>query len=287
MSRFVCAILAGAAIAGAITQAAAADLTVPYVAPIIEQIAVPGGWYLRGDIGIGIERGRFKENEFDKPPAGYRGRWIRQSIDDGASFGIGIGYQFNPWLRGDLTAEYRTAVTVRGIGQQTGSFNNINGTAYANMSGSLSSTVILANAYADLGTYWGITPYVGGGLGMAYNRMTGFTQTNTIPSPNGPVPVLAKYNDAGTASFAWALHAGASYDISDRLKLDLSYRYLDFGSASTGALYGLDNAGGKPKFGDKYRSTDLSSNDFRLGFRYLLGGPTAAAPMPMPVIAKN
>lgn len=170
-------------------------------AALVVEVVAAGGWYLRGDIGIGIERGRFRENEFDAPPPGYKGRWIRQSIDDTVFLGAGFGYQFNDWLRGDIAAEYRTATAFRLHGSQSGNFNGINGTAYSAMTGSVSSTVVLANGYVDLGHYHGFTPYLGAGLGVAYNRITGAGQSDTIPSPNGPVPVLAKYQDAGNLSF--------------------------------------------------------------------------------------
>jgi opacity protein-like surface antigen len=249
-------------------------LTVPYT-PVVEAAAVAGGWYLRGDIGIGIERGRFRENEFDAPPPGYKGRWVRQTIDDTTSFGVGVGYQFNEWFRGDITAEYRTATAFRLLGRQSGQFNGVNGTAYAHITGSVSSTVVLANAYADLGNYHGITPYVGAGLGVAYNRITGAGQSNTIPSPIGPVPVIAKYQDGGKLSLAWALHAGASYDVNERLKLDIGYRYLDLGTASTGFLYGLDNNGGTTKYPDKLSMPSFASHDFRIGARWMFDAPTA------------
>lgn len=42
-------------------------------------------------------------------------------------------------------------------------------------SGSKSEWLILANAYVDLGTWWNITPFVGAGVGMSRNTISGFT----------------------------------------------------------------------------------------------------------------
>jgi hypothetical protein len=59
MRSLTVALLAGAAIAAAFTSASAADLGAmpPIMAPQpIQQVAVAdtGGWYLRGDIGVGV-----------------------------------------------------------------------------------------------------------------------------------------------------------------------------------------------------------------------------------------
>ena len=37
------------------------------------------------------------------------------------------------------------------------------------------------NGYADLGTWSGVTPYVGAGVGFAYNKLSGFTDTRLLP----------------------------------------------------------------------------------------------------------
>ncbi len=102
---------------------------------------------------------------------------------------------------------------------------------------SYSALLLLANAYADLGTYHGITPYVGAGIGGAHLKWDDLR--NTV---NGTTTV-----HRGTKSwrFAYALMAGASYCLTDKLKLDVGYRYARieggkmFGYA-TGAGPGYD-----------------------------------------------
>jgi opacity protein-like surface antigen len=59
-------------------------------------------------------------------------------------------------------------------------------------------------------------------------------------------------------NFAFALMAGISYDISTNLKLDLGYRYVNFGSMSFKSLSG--------SLFDK----GLTSQEVRLGLRYLV-----------------
>ena len=81
--------------------------------------------------------------------------------------------------------------------------------------------------------------------------------------------------------------AGASYRVTKNLTVELSYRYIDLGNATTGTL--TDWAGGTHT---PYEFQRLTSNDVRLGFRFNFdsGFETSApvryyAPPPPPVYA--
>lgn len=125
--------------------------------------AEPGcvsNWYLKGFLGItsydldGISSATFKE---------------------GSGFGgLGLGYQFNSWLRFDVTGEYRNRSTVHGLDRYEGyGFSGTN-----QYTATLKSWVMLANAYWDIGCWKGITPYVGGGIGYAKNWVGDYTDVN-------------------------------------------------------------------------------------------------------------
>ena len=92
--------------------------------------------------------------------------------------------------------------------------------------GYIKSWVFLANAYVDLGTWNCFTPYVGAGVGGAYNQLVDFVDMGI-----GTTGVGFGRNSANW-SLAWALHAGISYDLSKSLKVDLAYRYLNYGSVT-------------------------------------------------------
>ena len=58
--------------------------------------------------------------------------------------------------------------------------------------GDFTSAVLLLNGYVDFGTWWGITPFVGAGVGFARNMLSGFSDTSlttiagvTTPSGGG------------------------------------------------------------------------------------------------------
>ena len=48
--------------------------------------------------------------------------------------------------------------------------------------------------------------------------------------------------DHTNTNFAWALYAGTSYDITPQLSLDLSYRYANLGTASSGVVSAFDDS---------------------------------------------
>ena len=77
-----------------------------------------------------------------------------------------MGYQFNSWLRFDVTGEYRTAQSLSAVQSYdcssfgcTDAFGNTR--AYDKYSGNVQSIVALFNAYADIGTWYGFTPFIG------------------------------------------------------------------------------------------------------------------------------
>ena len=119
------ALLAGAAIAAAFTSANAADLGPIMQAPRMIQPAqveeMTGGWYLRGDIGVGAQN--FKEFDHTQTnqafvwPASWR--IDQRDINDTAFVGFGVGYVWNSWLRFDATAEYRTKSKFNALGSYT------------------------------------------------------------------------------------------------------------------------------------------------------------------------
>src|SRR5258707_3311980 len=124
-----------------------------------------GGWYLRGDIGFINQRVK-KLDWFSYPTLLSLNQ--NTGFDTAGIFGVGVGYQFNNWFRADVTGEYRGKA-------------NLNGTDIVNLPGghftdeyhaSKSEALFLANVYADLGTWWCLTPFVGAGVGASYNTIS-------------------------------------------------------------------------------------------------------------------
>jgi opacity protein-like surface antigen len=186
-------------------------------------------WYLRGDIAYRLN-------------ALSNADWNGLAVSDpgrGTAFaaGVGIGAKMG-WLRVDVTGDYASPSQFQGSVPGVAAF-----------SGNIASVVVLANAYADLGTWHSLTPYVGAGLGVAEVQTSSFS--NAFVQPAGI---------AGTDqwTFAWALMAGVGYSVTPNLLIDLGYRYLHLGDASSG----ID------QFGAVLTSHGLSASEVRLGVRY-------------------
>jgi opacity protein-like surface antigen len=113
----------------------------------------------------------------------------------------------------------------------------------------------LVNGYIDLGTFYGITPYVGAGVGVSYLNTSNASTVGGAAYASG---------SETTTNLAWALMAGASYAVNDQVSIDAGYRYFNLGDAKTtqidptGAQVGHIN----------YKGID--AHEIRLGIRYNL-----------------
>jgi opacity protein-like surface antigen len=261
--------------------AGAVDLPPAPALPIANE-AEPefAGWYLRGDIGLGVAAA---EPELAAAPlAGPAAipipavAWTSHATT--SPFGlvdVGVGYRFNAWFRMDGTLVYRGG----GFRARSGWADPLGGPAtyaYSDRAG-LSSIVGLVNAYADLGTYWGFTPFLGAGAGVADTAAGGFRDSGVGFTARGPfAPAPGSLTGGSRTSFAWALMAGVGFDVAPGLRLELGYRYLSYGSPAVSGWRcqaGADAApcGGVPLIvGSRGR---LASSDLRFGLIWTLGTP--------------
>ena len=226
--------LAGALAAGAASSAVAADMPLPLPPPPVMEAPVPvqfGGWYLRGDVGAGVTQMSNLRNSFAPGFVVGGDQFNAGSLGDSVFVDLGVGYQFNNWFHADVTGEYRTGARYHAIESYTSFCGALSGRCYDDYSGNVSSAVFLANGYFDIGTWWNVTPYVGAGVGVAYNTVTGVTDTGMAPNAG-----FGYASANSTTNFAWAAMAGLSYAVTPNLKLELGYRYLDMGNATTGAI---------------------------------------------------
>ena len=314
-----------AASVGAPCLAAAADLLPPPPPPPPMPIEVGGGWYLRGDVGASVYTRPTLKTYDDCGDCYTDKRSFDNAIGGGGFAGVGVGYQFTPFFRGDVTGEYRYSTGLRGANYYNyGSDDYGNGLyGYEKTKSHYDAGVFLANAYFDLGTWYGITPFVGGGVGVALNHLGGYQSDSSYNSPvygyspyyddcncghkKSPTFVYGPtqnpdgstqyktssgakfYKDKVDTSFAWALHAGLAYNVTDAFKVELAYRYLNLGKAETGT--GWSTCCGGTLTAVKVK--DIEAHDVKIGLRYALGGVIAAPlpplmpePMPGPIVRK-
>jgi opacity protein-like surface antigen len=251
----------------ATTAAHAADmpqLMPPPPMPYYEDFAK--GWYLRGDIGMSNQRlGSLFNVLYDSVD---RVENIHKDFDSAPIFGLGLGYQFNNWLRADVTGEYRGKSNFHGY-----DIVYAGGNTYTDeYRGSKSEWLVLANVYADLGTWGVFTPFVGVGIGGSWNTISNFMDICTT-CPGGGV---AHGVSASKANFAWAAHAGVAYKVTNNVTIEFAYRYVDLGDALSGDLVtylGQNNVNNPMHF------RNITSHDFKFGVRWFLDSGPKYEPM--------
>jgi opacity protein-like surface antigen len=267
--------LLAAAFAAMISTAAfAADL--PQPPPVYQPVAEPpccsGGWYLRGDVGIGL----ISEADvaFLQNPLNSSNFTIQHSmISDTPFFGVGVGYEVNNWLRFDVTGEYRSKAQVNFWGL----YNQAGGTFGDQYMGFLQSAVFLANGYVDLGTWNCITPFIGAGVGGAWNKFADLTDISTSTPSGGSGGGIGL--NSTHFNFAWALHAGLSYAVTQNFTVELAYRYLNYGQV-TDSINCVANG---CSHADSYELKNLTSNDLMLGMRWQIPAVSGmVVPPPVP-----
>ncbi|MDP3898035.1 MAG: porin family protein [Mesorhizobium sp.] len=286
MTLFLRAALPLALIALAPTAAAlAADYDPPvYVEQAEEYVPVEigSGWYLRGDVGYAMSArstGIFTYRTFDPlaiPPYSTS-NFVTGGIDTDLTAGIGIGYQFNQYLRGDVTLDgFR--------GQFTGSTAApapclpdaiyVGTTCRSEDTADFSVVSLMANGYVDLGTYAGFTPYAGAGLGTSYVSWSGLDNQSFCVNGVNPCPVPGGATTAtphpGEKSwrFTYAFMGGVAYDITKNFKVDLGYKYTKIAEGPMfgwGAVVAASGASGV-----QGRDPGMAQHEVRVGLRYAL-----------------
>jgi len=271
--RFLICIGAAALIG---TSAYAADLPPPMVYQPPAVVAVTSGWYLRGDVGVGVQN--FTQLNLE-PTFNLPSTFMvnEHDIQDTTIAGFGIGYELNNWLRFDVTGEYRTQAAFKAItsfNQGTCVVIGVTGTCFDNFSGNFSSAVFMANAYIDLGTWWCITPFIGAGVGTAWDRVTGVMDIG--PLPPGTIGFGFTQNDASSWNLAWNVQAGLTYNVSNNLKIDFSWRFLSMGSPQSADIFCQNTTSCVQNF---LVLKDMTAQDFRIGLRWMLQPEVLPAPI--------
>ncbi len=213
------------------------------------------GWYLRGDIGIHQQKVKSLDNLLFATAPGFT--FVDQpAFSSGMLFGIGVGYRFNDWMRADVTGEYRGKTAFHALDTfLNGGVVNTN-----DYTATKTEWLLLANVYADLGTWWCVTPFVGLGFGIADITIGNFRDNNIIAGGGGYATSASKQN------FAWAVHAGLAYNVTKNFTVELAYRYLSLGDAESGDIINFD---GSNTVNNPMMFKEITSHDLKLGLRWM------------------
>ena len=192
------------------------------------------GWYLRGDIG-------YRWNKVDDVVSvGATPVVLNDTLGKSWVIGGGVGYKWE-WFRSDLTLDYGTRAK----------FTADSPLQSHDFTAKIDNFTGLVNVYGDLGTWWGLTPYIGAGAGVAHLQASQF---NVASSGSAEAGSNAKWN------FAWAYMAGISYKLFNNYNIDVGYRHINMGDTNTGV----------DAFGNQLTFKKVSADEVRVGFRYTL-----------------
>ncbi len=223
----------------------------PMPVPIFE-----ANYYFRADFGIGTSddpETRYIGEPYGQTSTtgtfGFLPGFENDAFDNYASYGVGVGYKWGNGIRTDLTAESRARAEVRREGRyeftDTGG-NYVHGDV--NDETTIRGAVVLINAYYDFERLLSdsITPYVGAGLGFAWNDFSrGHDTVQTVCNGVGTSFACGGGGGATTTetvedkvqhlSLAASATVGAAFRIYDNVSLDMNYRFLYIdGSESAG-----------------------------------------------------
>ena len=271
----------GVSAVSAVTSAKAADVLPPPI-PMPEQMHAPAadfsGWYLRGDVGVAISRAPDHQSTFAAGAPAIPGfAEVTSSIEDSAIIGFGLGYKVNNWFRVDATGEYRASTPYHALNTYTGAAPGCI-ECYDQYKARFGGGVFLLNGYVDLGTWAGLTPFIGVGVGASYNSVKDITDHNVTTGTG-----FGYGRGAANWDFAWAVMAGLSYAVTPNVALEMSYRYLDRGAGNTGAIYCANGNGGCYL---ERQSFKVASQDLRIGMRWQFADTPGMPASPPPLIRK-
>ena len=241
--------------------ASAADLGPIYrEAPELVPVEIGSGWYLRGDVTYDFRSDLDGQRSLRSPFAAQTEAYTNASLDEAFGGGGGIGYRFTDMLRADVTAGYSKA-----------DFNaNTPSSIFCGLgcslrdSGEAKMWDVMANAYVDLGTLAGFTPYVGGGVGAVHMSY----EDASLEFCSALFCSRAPATGEDSWRFAWSLNAGVAYDVTKNLALDVGYRYLNVDGGDAYKLSG-NNVGlpGQTGIGSE---NGFERHTIKAGLRYSL-----------------
>ncbi len=235
--------LAAAALAS--TPAAPADLYGSIKdGPIVEQRGA-GHCYIRKDVGYVWNEGA--QSTFGALP---HNQVTNEDVEDGWLFEAGVGCGSERGFRGELVFGYRTERELMGTPPLPPVPDDP-------IHASITSYTAMVNAYYDIGHWDALIPYVGVGVGLAYNDIENVTFTNS--------PITATIGGNEDLALAWSLMAGVGYKFSRNVTLDAGYRYMDLGNASS------DRGDSSLAWSPKLDIDDLSAHEAKVGIRYSFG----------------
>ena len=268
-------LLAGAALAAVFAASAAS--------------AQDTGWYGALDLGYHWADGINAKSSNPAPDGkDYDWRWSYENSHEWAGFAR-LGYRFDPHWRVELEGGFRNGSLGEVI--QNGSSSrplepiglcsgNTAAPGCGHPYGTINSYTVMANVIYDILPHnkW-FDPFIGGGIGTDITYLKGEGRFSNIPDGSTPYTqyLSAKGDDA---EFAAQGIAGVAVQLTHRLNLDVTYRYLWSNDASWNTAN--QTIGSSPAYSPGRFHGEPTDQSVSIGLRYAFSEPAAPPPPPPP-----
>lgn len=204
-------------------------------------------WYMSADLGLQVPDGGASHagtNAANTPSYDF---------DEGVVGGLAVGYYISDAFRVEAEARFRNQET------EDGNLSGLNSRSSEtfNLGGEVDTTTIMANLIYEFDNTSNFTPYIKGGLGIAYSDASADLDIQPTFSAMG-LSNRWEYPDNDETNFAWSIGVGIDYNLTENILVGLEYQYLDMDEISTG----VDINGDRIDY-------DLSSHEITVGITYL------------------
>jgi opacity protein-like surface antigen len=188
-----------------------------------------------------------------------------QAVFGGA---LAVGFNFAPKFNVPLRTEIEFAMRSNSSNSKDVNISDpAAGSYYAEGKQTIGLHTLFFNAYFDIDTGTPLTPYIGGGLGMAFRHTRIQGEAYAADNAGNSIQVYDFSKSKHDTTFAWNLSAGLSYAFTENVSADLGYRFIHTGYSQVSAdvdlhpLTGL--TGGRAKVG-----SSPYIHEFYLGARF-------------------
>lgn len=168
-----------------------------------------GGPYLAGFLGVTVPQNTdstgFNIND-------------RLEFDPGLNAGAALGVDVGTFrMEGEISYKQAEISSVD---------DKVQPTTYRSIDGGVDATALMGNIFVDLHNYSQITPYFGGGVGVAFVHLGDVYGTSPVTGRQ------ALYASGDDTVFAYQAGAGLEIEVDRQLSLDIGYRYFGTTKAS-------------------------------------------------------
>ncbi|MCC8417829.1 MAG: outer membrane beta-barrel protein [Rickettsia endosymbiont of Bryobia graminum] len=214
---------------------------VPVIAPCANIASEAGMFYGKVEAGVSFLN-RAKDKFWDVRMKGKNTSGI---------FGAGVGYYMMDNLRTDLTLDFLTEAKFKKTFTNTTTGNAIH---LKHKGDNIMS--VMVNAYYDLYEFGIFRPFIGAGIGWGQVK----EKINALDTVTG---LADNYSTKKTNNFVYQLSVGGGFDITQDIRGELSYRWVDYGKTKHARNQ-------VPVNGKLYGKTRYATHNIVLGARFAM-----------------